>query len=356
MRPIYHILGSDIPHHNQTVLNFFRDQLLPQLTRQQHYFYVVGQEELGSQYPQLNLRFFSSRQSIAKETIKTAKQAPTAKFVLHGQYNIWLWLAILCGNLPAYRCVWHIWGADLYEEASAWKFKFFYRIRRLAQQKLPVLWATHGDLMFAKQHLKRENVQDRVVYFPTKMDLQPLIQTTDQTKPFTVLLGNSGDPSNRHLAALVQLRKTMSDNIRILIPMGYPKSNHHYIEQVQRQAKELFPHSTIEVMREKLNFAQYQQRLAECDLGYFYFQRQQAIGTICLLLQQNIPLVLTKENPFCIDMQNEQIPFLYSDELTVAKVRQVRKQLQDYDKSHIRFFAPHYNEQWLTLLTELSND
>lgn len=358
MRPIYHILGSDIPHHNQTVLDFFRDQLLPKLAGQQHYFYVIGQADLYSQYPQLNLQLFRSRQAIAKAVVKTAKQTKTAKFVLHGQYNVWLWLAILFRKLPAYRCVWHIWGADLYEEATGWKYKLFYRLRRLAQQKLPILWATQGDLIFAKRHLNRENGQDRVLYFPTRMAPQQemLVQDPTKDKPFTILLGNSGDPSNRHLAALTQLKQSLAENLRIIIPMGYPANNQAYIEQVKRQAVALFPKNTVEVLTEQLDFIRYQQLLAQCDVGYFYFKRQQAIGTICLLIQLNVPLVLTKENPFCIDMQKENIPFLYSDELTIAKVRQVKQQLQDCDKRNIRFFAPQYNEQWLTLLTELSND
>ncbi|WP_420068294.1 TDP-N-acetylfucosamine:lipid II N-acetylfucosaminyltransferase [Actinobacillus pleuropneumoniae] len=354
MRPIYHILGSDIPHHNRTVLNFFRDQLLPKLTEQQHYFYVVGQQTLLTQYPELNLQVFCSRQAITRAVVQTAKQVKTAKFVLHGQYNVCLWIAVLFGYLPACRCIWHIWGADLYEEASGWKFKLFYFIRRLAQQKLPVLWATRGDLTFAKRHLNRTDTQDRVLYFPTKMGSRAVMQDTRENKQFTILLGNSGDPSNRHLAALAQLKQSLAEDVRIIIPMGYPSNNQTYIEQVKRQAVELFPKHTVEVLTEKLDFTQYQQLLAQCDLGYFYFNRQQAIGTICLLIQQNVPLALTKENPFCIDMQAENVPFLYSDELTIAKVRQVKQQLQNCDKNNIGFFAPHYNEQWLTLLTELS--
>lgn len=231
---------------------------------------------------------------------------------MHGQYNVWLWLAILFRKLPAYRCVWHIWGADLYEEATGWKYKLFYRLRRLAQQKLPILWATQGDLIFAKRHLNRENGQDRVLYFPTRMAPQQemLVQDPTKDKPFTILLGNSGDPSNRHLAALTQLKQSLAENLRIIIPMGYPANNQAYIEQVKRQAVALFPKNTVEVLTEQLDFIRYQQLLAQCDVGYFYFKRQQAIGTICLLIQLNVPLVLTKENPFCIDMQKENVPFV----------------------------------------------
>ncbi len=356
MRTLYHILGSDIPHHNQTVLNFFQTDILPQAMGQDHRFYVVGKPELRAQYPQLALQLSADKKSLAREVVAQAKRDPHGYFVLHGQFNPTLWLAILSGKLPAKQCVWHVWGADLYEDSTLWKFKLFYPLRRLAQAKLPKIWATKGDLHYVHQRLKRDSRQDRTIYFPTKMN--PALQAPQATSAdtLTILLGNSGDHSNRHLAALEQIYHAFGEKVRVIVPMGYPENNGDYIAQVQQQAARLFPQGNVEILTEKIAFERYLAILGECQLGYFIFERQQGIGTICLLTQFNIPIVLHCANPFHLDMQAAGIPFLYADALDAASVAQARQVIVQLDKRQIPFFYPNYTQQWLNLLTELATE
>lgn len=350
----YHILGADIPHHNWTVLAFFQQQILPKLNEQQHHFYVVGNRELSAQFPALALKVFSSKKAIAKAVIQQAKQEPCGRFLLHGQFNLWLWFAILTGKLPACRCIWHVWGADLYQDSPRWRFKLFYPIRRLVQRKLPEIWATRGDLAYAKQHLNRTGVRDQVIYFPTYMPQTPILQAQKPTEyPLTVLLGNSGDRSNRHLLALTQLKRQLGDQIKIIIPMGYPLQNQGYIKEVQHAARQLFPQGQVEILTHSLAFADYLILLSRCDLGYFAFKRQQGIGTICLLTALNIPVALSKENPFCMDMQAEAVPFLDTERLDFAQISGMARALAQKDKAEIAFFPQQYQLQWLSAFTEV---
>lgn len=365
MRTIYHILGSDIPHHNNQVLSFFQNELLPDLPEQQHIFYAVSQEDLD--YSKLNLQCFSDKKSLAKAVIATAEQDPTAFFILHGQYNLWIWLVLFCGKLPACRTAWHIWGADLYETASGWKAKLFYAFRRQVQKKILQVWATQGDLHYFWQHIRPKSDRDQLIYFPTKMfflnnenaDFFPLREKCPTKSrvggDITILLGNSGDRSNNHIQALNQIYQQFGAGVRLILPMGYPANNEPYICKVETYAKRLFPQENLQILREKIDFADYLKILTACDLGYFNFERQQGVGTICLLIQQKIPFVLNSHNPFILDLKTNKVPFLQSEHLSFEKIVKTKSALSQIDANQLSFFPEQYLKMWKRLLNLVAN-
>lgn len=360
MTMIYHILGSNIPHHNQTVLGFFQNELLPKVESKDHQFWVVGESSLQTDYPHLALKYFSTKKQIANELIQLAKTQQDCYFLFHGQFNHWIWLAILFKQLPSDRCIWHIWGADLYEESTQWQFKLFYPLRRFAQKRLSRIWGTKGDLQYAHKHLKRNTELDRLVYFPTRFHSEtlpspilPSEQSVKSDKKITILVGNSGDSSNQHILALHQIKQSLGDHIKLILPMGYPANNHRYIESVEKTANELFPLGVVDIIKEKMGFNDYLSLLAKCDLGYFNFKRQQGIGTICLLIQQNIPVVFNPQNPFLVDMQESRVPCLTSEHFSIELIEKTRQDLAKVDKTNILFFPSHYLNHWLHNLEKL---
>lgn len=352
MSKIYHLLSSDIPHHNRTVLDFFRNELLPNLPEQTHVFYVVSKESLD--FPELALSRFSHKKAIAKAAVAVAKAEPTAKFVLHGQYNIWLWLALFGGKLPACRVIWHVWGADLYEVSDDWRFKLFYPLRRFVQKKLPQIWATKGDLDYVWRNLRPQTKQDRLIYFPTKMATALAPRACESKgETLTLLLGNSGDRSNNHIQALTDIHCRFGQKVKIVIPMGYPTHNDSYIEQVEQHGKRLFLAENLQILRGKIDFADYQRILTACDLGYFDFERQQGIGTICLLIQLGVPFALNRQNPFAQDLRENGVPFLFTDGIEPESVSQTARALSQIDPNTIGFFPSQYRQTWLEALKSL---
>lgn len=348
---LLHILGSNIPHHNRTLLAFFAEQIAPTMAEKPQ-FWVVGGEALAAEFPALSIKTFPTKMALAKALVVKNRQNLTACYFFHGQYNAPLWLAILVGLLPAERCVWHIWGADLYQDSQSLAFRLFYPLRRLAQKRLKTVFGTQGDLdYFAKIQPKSDRL---LLYFPTKM---PELMLNDaakiRTSPFRVLLGNSGDPSNQHLAGLADLHRQLGDQLQVMIPMGYPADNSAYIDAVAERGEQLFG-KNCEVWREVVPFTNYWENLTACQLGYFPFTRQQGIGTLCLLIALNIPFALSRDNPFCVDLIAEKVPFLYCDELSFAQIATVQQQLMAMDKSQIRFFPPHYRQLWLARLNALT--
>lgn len=346
---LIHVLGSDIPHHNQTVLRFFNDVMsVEQPTEQSRHFMIVSRRpETLQGFTALEIETFSSKKALARALLARA-QDPGLRFFCHGQFNPWIWLAMLSGQLSCKRVYWHVWGADLYEDARGLKFRLFYLLRRLAQGRVAHLFATRGDLLHYQQRYR--HVPASLLYFPTKMP--GVVQQSMPAEAFTVLLGNSGDSSNRHVEGLKAIREQFGGQVHIVVPLGYPPDNDAYIDSIASAAATLFPQGQVTLLRDNLAFDEYLKLIGRCHLGYFMFERQQGIGTLCLLIQAGVPFVLNRRNPFWRDISEQHLPVLFSDAvLNKNSIAEARRQLESCDKRAIAFFAPGYIAGWREALS-----
>ncbi|WP_455851877.1 TDP-N-acetylfucosamine:lipid II N-acetylfucosaminyltransferase [Pantoea endophytica] len=346
----FHVLGSDIPHHNHTVLRFFNDVMSAELpgAAPRQFMVVSSAPETLHAYASLQIETFASKRALAQAVIARAADR-SQRFFFHGQFNPSIWLALLSGKLRRQQAFWHVWGADLYEEGRGLKYQLFYLLRRMAQGRVARVFATRGDLHhFQRRHPR---VPASLLYFPTRMP-DVALPAPLESPDFTILLGNSGDRSNRHIAGLEAIRAQFGEQVKIVVPLGYPQNNHVYIDEIAAAAQRLFPAGQVTLLRDKIDFDAYLTLLSRCQLGYFMFERQQGIGTLCLLIQANIPFVLNRKNPFWRDLSEQGLPVLFSeDALDSASVAEAQRQLAQCDQSSIAFFAPGYLAGWRDALT-----
>lgn len=354
MTTLIYVLGSDIVHHNNTMLRFFNDHLVNEvgLTYKPRFIVASKDNSLQAQYPALALECLADKKQVAQRVVTLAKADKDQRFLFLGQFNAPIWIALLTGKIKRHQFWWHIWGADLYQDSKQLKFRLFYFLRKLAQKRVGRVFGTRGDLNYFAQ--SNVNIPASLLYFPTRMDPKLTVTEKQQhidAQQITIVLGNSGDKSNRHIEALNAIAEQFGKRAKVIVPMGYPENNEAYIQEVSQVAKQLFPENQVDVLREKLAFDDYLSLLKTCDLGYFIFHRQQGIGTLCLLIQFAIPFVISRQNPFWQDLTEQSVPVFFSgDMLDIPLIEEAQRQLLTLNRQDIAFFAPNFTEGWKQLI------
>lgn len=81
MTVLIHVLGSDIPHHNQTVLRFFNDALAATSEHAREFMVAAGKDDgLSDSCPALTIRFFADKNHWLKRLSRKRKLTVNSGF------------------------------------------------------------------------------------------------------------------------------------------------------------------------------------------------------------------------------------------------------------------------------------
>ena len=209
------------------------------------------------------------------------------RVVIHQLSNPRLLLHLFAFRGLARRCAWMIWGGDVYYfhyRPRTWPHALREQLRRAVIPAIPLVGGiVPGDFEVVR---KVYGTKARYVraFYPLPMDqaaLTPVEAPPRDGRPVTVLLGNSGDPSNRHAEVLRSLARFRGDGLRILAPLAYGDPAH--VASVIALGRELFGDQFMP-LTEFLPPEQYARHIREVDAAIFNHAFQQGLGNVVALL------------------------------------------------------------------------
>lgn len=207
--------------------------------------------------------------------------------------------------------VWGLWGYDLYNFVAyknsneklfnnykkptlAGKIRDFYAynvVYKYAIKKIDYcLFLLESDYLLLKKTLKIKAKWVSNCY-------QTIEQITKEVQDFktdgnSILIGNSSNASNKHAYIFNKLNSAMGR--KVICPLNYGDSE--YRMNIVEVGKEKYKDSFFP-LEEYLPFSLYLQLIRECSVTIMAHERQQAFGTILLMLYGGSKVYLSELSP-----------------------------------------------------------
>jgi dTDP-N-acetylfucosamine:lipid II N-acetylfucosaminyltransferase len=249
------------------------------------------------------------------------------KIIVHGAFT---------GNFNKYlffnpkilaKCYWVMWGGDLYQPimkpAQNWKQKLHYFFDNYVKGRFTG-YVTYlpKDYELAQELYNAKGKYIECIMYPSNLYQEvylPLVENTD----CTVLVGNSGDPTNNHKEVFSKLNNLDNKSFNVICPLSY--GNKAYIEEVKELGNSLFG-SRFKPLTKFVELQEYLTILATTDIALFAHKRQQGMGNIISLLGLGKKVYLKKDlSPFKL-FENLNIKVFDIEYLNLSHLPQKEKQ------------------------------
>lgn len=141
-------------------------------------------------------------------------------------------------------------------------------------------------------------------------------------KPLTILLGNSGDPTNNHVDALKFLKSGRLADSKVFCPLSY--GNNAYIDFVEKNFSTKIG-SRFVALKSFMERGEYVRFLSNIDIFVFNHNRQQAFGNIITALSLGKPVFMKKQSIVFSVLMDIGIRHIYDiKELNRADLDEIR--------------------------------
>ncbi|MGK7376401.1 TDP-N-acetylfucosamine:lipid II N-acetylfucosaminyltransferase [Planococcus sp. 1R117A] len=197
------------------------------------------------------------------------------------------------------KCNWIVWGKDLYiyknrKDSLKTISKEF--IRRFVIKRFGnIVTLVKGDYDLAEKWYSVRGKYHHGAYINpiTKkfLDSLPTLKK-EQNTPLAIQIGNSADPTNKHIEAFKRLERFKDENIKVFVPLSY--GDKKYAQEVILEGERIFGDKFIPLI-DFLPPSEYSNYLNSIDIAIFNNNRQQALGNIYALLYLNKKVILRSD-------------------------------------------------------------
>jgi len=219
--------------------------------------------------------------------------------IIHGLFNPRLLIYFYLFNRRLVeRCIWSIWGGDVYFyrlKNDSCKNRIIEYLRKQIIPHIPIVTSfVKGDYDLVKDIY---NTSAKYVYsfYPSvcEIKISNAEDINDRNKDvYSIMVGNSGDPSNNHEQVFSMLKKFKNKNIKIICPLSYGVKD--YIEKTITLGQSIFGAKFIP-LTEFIEPDEYMKILSDIDIAIMNHDRQQGLGTIVNLIVNNAKIFIRSD-------------------------------------------------------------
>lgn len=209
------------------------------------------------------------------------------KIFVHSLFSPYLVLLLFLQPWLLKKSYWVLWGGDLYHykfRNKNLKSNFYEFIRkRVIKNFGHIVALIPGDYYLAKKWYKTK-AQYHYAFYPNPIDydyLDKIKNSKKETDRIVIQVGNSADPTNKHIEILNKLSRFKEKDIEIITPLSY--GDQQWAKKVTEAGKKLYGEK-YKPLLEFLPPEEYGKILNSVDVAIFNHDRQQAVGNILALL------------------------------------------------------------------------
>jgi dTDP-N-acetylfucosamine:lipid II N-acetylfucosaminyltransferase len=268
-------------------INSFIDLVCTHFNPEEHRFLVIGKATAFPITPRANVIEMASYTGNVLQMLHMLYRAD--RIFLHSLFDerMLQWLVLQPWLLK--KVVWVMWGGDLYRYQSNQRSRRLAtrlneQIRAFAIPRFASYIGLRGDYKLAQRWYGVSRPLHEVFFYPSNLfraECRRVATSGQDRTSIRILLGNSADPSNRHLELFERIAPHVDARCQLIVPLSYGDSD--YRETVIQAGRKRFGQQLLP-LTEFMALDEYFQLLSTIDIAMFNHQRQQAMSNLIQLL------------------------------------------------------------------------